>query len=75
VPCENQEPPNLDAPGANVVQTGGLQPRGSSDSKRSAGPSAATRSRLVKRAAGKVDDVYERILERRAKVLKKVRER
>ena len=75
VPCETQEPPNLDAPAANVIQTGGLQPRGASDSKRSAGPSAATRRRLVKRAAGKVDDFYERILERRAKVLKKVRER
>ena len=36
VPCETQEPPNLDAPDANVIQTGGLQPRDASDSKRSA---------------------------------------
>ena len=75
VPCENQEPPNLDAPDANVIQTGGLQPRDASASKRSAGPSAATRSRLVRRAAKGVDDFYEKVLERRAKVLKKVRER
>jgi len=73
VPCETQEPPNLDAPGANLVQTGGLSPRDASEPKRSAGPSAATRRRLIRRAAGRVDDWYDRILERRAKALKKER--
>ena len=75
VPCETQEAPNLEAPGANLVQTGGLNPRSSTDAKRVGGPSAATRKRLITRASGKVDDWYEGILDRRAKVLKKERGR
>jgi len=35
------------------------------------GPSAAARKRLINRAEGRVDDWYERILERRDKVLRK----
>ena len=75
VPCETQEPPDLDAPAANLVESGGLNPRGASDAKRVKGPSAATRSRLVKRASGRVDDWYQGILERRSKLLDKERKR
>ncbi len=75
VPCETQEPPNLEAAAANLSESGGLNPRGASSPKRVRGPSAATRKRLVTRAAGRVDSWYERILERRAKALAKERKR
>ena len=71
VPCETQEAPNLEAPGANLLETGGLNPRGASSPKRVRGPSTATRKRLINRAEGRVDDWYERILERRGKLLEK----
>ena len=38
VPCETQDVPNLEAPDANLVQTGGLNPRSASEPKRGAGP-------------------------------------
>ncbi len=73
VPCETQDAPNLEAPSASLVQSGGLNPRSASSPKRVRGPSTATRRRLLKRASGRVDDWYDGILERRAKLLKKER--
>ncbi len=75
IPCETQEPPNLEAPGANLLQTGGLNPRSASDPKRVKGPSAATRRRALKRAQGKMGDWYQRVIEKRTRLLEKEKDR
>ena len=68
--------PTWRRPGANLVQSGGLNPRGASEPKRvGRALGRVPARRLIKRAAGRVDDWYERILERRAKALRKERKR
>ena len=70
VPCENQQPPNLDAPGANVSETGGLNPR-SSSTRLTDGPSLAVRREALLKAQPLVDDWFERLEIRRSRLLRR----
>lgn len=68
VPCETQEPPDLKAPGANVSETGGLNPR-SSDSRLVDGPGVAVRRKALLEAKPLVDEWFRRLGVRRSRLL------
>ena len=70
VPCETQDPPNLDAPGANLSETGGLSPR-TSDTRLVDGPSLAVRREALLKAQPLVQDFFERLELRRSRLLRK----
>jgi hypothetical protein len=70
MPCETQEPPNLDAPGANISETGGLNPR-SSGTRLTDGPSPAVRREALLKAQPLVDDWFERLEIRRSRLLRR----
>ena len=72
VPCETQEPPNLAAPGANVSETGGLNPR-TSDTRAVDGPSLAVRRRALGRAQGVVNRWFRDLERRRTRLLERRR--
>lgn len=74
VPCETQQPPNLEAPGGNLGETGGLDPR-SSDRRAVRGPSTTARSRAVKTAGKRVNAWVKRLQQKRARALKRERGR
>jgi hypothetical protein len=72
VPCETQQPPNLDAPAASLAQTGGLTPR-SSNTRAVGGPTLSSRRRDVQKAGTEVDTWIRGLLKKQARVLQKER--
>lgn len=69
VPCETQDAPNLDAPTANVAETGGLNPRTTSR-RLIDGPSPAVRRRALLEAEAITERWFERLDRRRHRLLK-----
>jgi virulence factor Mce-like protein len=72
VPCETQQAPNLEAPAANVAQTGGLTTR-STGSRRVGGPSIAARREDIEKAKAGVSTWIEGLLKKQARALKQER--
>jgi ABC-type transporter Mla subunit MlaD len=73
-PCENQEPPNLDAPGATVDAGGGLSPL-VAGRRTVRGPSLAKRRAALLRAKPEFERWFEDIARKRARILAKERAR
>jgi len=71
VPCETQDPPNLEAPSANVSETGGLNPRATGSARSIGGPALAVRRRALLEAKPLVDEWFRRLALRRSRLLEK----
>jgi virulence factor Mce-like protein len=69
IPCETQEIPNLKAPAANVAPDGTLTPRADGQKPVSAKPGAATAMRAFTKGRKAIDEYYEGIARRRARLL------
>jgi phospholipid/cholesterol/gamma-HCH transport system substrate-binding protein len=71
-PCENQEPPNLKAPGATIQPGGGLAPL-ASPRRLVSGPSLATRRAALLRAKPAFDRWFKKILLKQQEIMAKER--
>jgi phospholipid/cholesterol/gamma-HCH transport system substrate-binding protein len=69
VPCETQELPDLRAPAANVAPNGGLSPRADGQPPVSAKPSASTATDAFNDARAGIEQYFDGIASRRARLL------